>query len=324
MERFVTNAVTTLNGSINASQTSLVVTSASAFPASGTFSLAIDNEIMTVTSVSGTTFTVTRGQEGSTGASHSNGATVVQALTKRTLEAIRGEFVTTGAKASFTQQRSGRLYLPNNSGAILIDNGSAIVPFGRAIDKLHRPVPGDFSWTNQGTASLSTSNGFFRLSDVASIGDSLAIQEKNIPATPYSALVCFDASMILADFLQVGLCLRESGTGKIRTFGIDSTGAGAYLASNNWTNVTTFSSTAFAYLFREVMGGADIKWFKIRLDGTNVELYAGTRRNNTYLIETRAKNYHFTTAPNKIGMYVNVVNASYGAVGSFYSWEEGT
>lgn len=324
MERFATNAVTTLNGAIDSSTTTLVVTSASSFPSAGTFSLMIDSEIMKVTGVSGTTFTVVRGQEGSSAASHSNGATVIGAITKRTLDDLRSEFVTTGAFASFTQQRSSRLYLPTDAGVVRIDDGSVVKSFGRGIDRLYRPVPGDFSWFNQGTASLSTSSGFHRISYPAHSGDSLAIQEKSIPATPYSVTVCYDATMILADFLQCGLCLRESGTSKIRTFGHDSTAGGGYLASNNWTNATTFSATNFAYLAREVMAGAELLWFKIRLDGTNVDLYVGSRRNNLYLIESRAKNYHFTTAPDKIGMYANVNNATYGAVGSFYSWEEGT
>ena len=324
IEKFTTLATTTLNGAIDASQTTLVVASASKFPTSGNFSLMIGSEIMKVTGVSGTTFTVARGQEGTTGASHSNGDTVVGAITARTLTDIRGEFVGSGAAASFTQARVGRLYLPTDSGAILYDDGSAIKKFGRGIDRLYPPVPGDFSWTNQGSASLSTSLGFFSLSSPAHSGDSIAIQEKSIPATPFSVLANIEYVGDFANFIQAGLCLRESGTGKIRTFGFDMISTDGLVGANNFTNTTTFSAGVFSYKTRELLNGNQPTWFKIRLDGTNIEMSVGTRRNNVFLLESRAKNYFFTTAPDKIGMYVNVNNASVGVTLNVYSWEEGT
>jgi hypothetical protein len=88
VEQFVNNAQTTLNGAINNSVTSLVVTSATGFPTVGNFRLLIDSEIMLVTAVSGTTFTITRGIEGTTAASHSSGAPVTHILTADALKNI--------------------------------------------------------------------------------------------------------------------------------------------------------------------------------------------------------------------------------------------
>ncbi len=82
------NAATKLNGGINNSVTSLVVNSATAFPTTGYFSIIIDTEIMIVTAVSGTTFTVKRGQEGTSAASHSSGALIVHDLTSRSFDAL--------------------------------------------------------------------------------------------------------------------------------------------------------------------------------------------------------------------------------------------
>src|SRR5919109_5225575 len=63
-------AYTTLAGPVNASQTTITVSSAAGFPAT-TFRIRIDDELMTVTSGFGTTtWTVTRGVNGSTAASH--------------------------------------------------------------------------------------------------------------------------------------------------------------------------------------------------------------------------------------------------------------
>lgn len=80
-ERFTNNASTTLNGAINNAVTSLVVTSASLFPTAGNFRIRIEDEIMLVTAVAGTTFTVTRAYEGTAAASHANAVTVREILT---------------------------------------------------------------------------------------------------------------------------------------------------------------------------------------------------------------------------------------------------
>jgi hypothetical protein len=67
-------AITTTNG------TSLTVTSSATFPAAP-FRVVIDTELMLVTVVSGTTWTVTRGVESTTAATHASGTAVYAVLT---------------------------------------------------------------------------------------------------------------------------------------------------------------------------------------------------------------------------------------------------
>jgi microcystin-dependent protein len=84
-EQYANDAVTTLAAGITSSATSLTVASAGAFPTSGNFRIRIDGEILTVTAVSGATFTVSRATEVCAGvqaaAAHSAGATVEHVLT---------------------------------------------------------------------------------------------------------------------------------------------------------------------------------------------------------------------------------------------------
>lgn len=80
-----TMAATTLVGAINNSQTNVVVGSVTGAP-SFPYVLLIDRdtaseEAVLVTSGTGTSLTVTRGYDGTTGLSHSNGATVVHGAT---------------------------------------------------------------------------------------------------------------------------------------------------------------------------------------------------------------------------------------------------
>jgi hypothetical protein len=79
-ERLANEIVTSLSAAINASQTSITVTSATGFPAAN-FRIRIDNELMLVTGVAGTTWTVTRAVESTTVASHAILADVSHILT---------------------------------------------------------------------------------------------------------------------------------------------------------------------------------------------------------------------------------------------------
>ena len=68
---------TTLNGAINSSTTTIVLTSSTNFPSTGTNQILIGTEEISYTGISGNTLTgVTRGVRNTTAASHSDGATI--------------------------------------------------------------------------------------------------------------------------------------------------------------------------------------------------------------------------------------------------------
>lgn len=70
---------TTLSAGVTASATTITVSSAATFPASGSYTIQVDNEQMTVTGGQGTTtWTVTRGVNGTDASSHSSLAAVTQ------------------------------------------------------------------------------------------------------------------------------------------------------------------------------------------------------------------------------------------------------
>jgi len=110
-EVFANNASTTLSAAITTTgATSCTVTSASApFPTTGNFRIIIDSELMIVTAVSGTTFTITRGAEGTTAATHSNGATVTSIVTKGAIQALQSTRprVTNTSHAVYTIDSTG-------------------------------------------------------------------------------------------------------------------------------------------------------------------------------------------------------------------------
>lgn len=87
-ETYSNKAQTTLNGAINNSVTSIIVTSAALFPSVSDqfYRIIIEDEIMFVTGGQGTTtWTVIRGAEGTTAVSHADLITVTAIVTKASL-----------------------------------------------------------------------------------------------------------------------------------------------------------------------------------------------------------------------------------------------
>lgn len=133
---------TTLASSMTNVATTMVVNAAVGFPASTPFTMIIDQdtvneEVVTVTSRSGTTLTVTRGVDGSTAVAHSTGASVNHGVSARDFDEpnafINGTgVVTTGmiADASVTAAKVNSASATN--GQTLVADGSGGATWGAA------------------------------------------------------------------------------------------------------------------------------------------------------------------------------------------------
>lgn len=86
--QFSNNAQSTLAAAVSAGETSLTIASPAPFPTNGDFTILIDSEIMLVTGVVGSVFTVARAQEGTSAAAHASGATVQLVVTAAFLNAL--------------------------------------------------------------------------------------------------------------------------------------------------------------------------------------------------------------------------------------------
>lgn len=94
-QRYSNNAVATLDGAINNSTTTVVLTDGSSFPTKN-FRLLVDTEFMFCTARSSQTLTVIRGIEGSTAASHLDDAPVTCVITGQSLSDLRLELLDFG------------------------------------------------------------------------------------------------------------------------------------------------------------------------------------------------------------------------------------
>lgn len=322
IEQYANNPITTLNGSINNSVTTLTVISASLFSTSGNFRILIDSEIMLVTAVSGTTFTVTRGVEGTSGASHTSGATITGILTAQALENLRAEGATTGSFSSpIGASRAGRVWLPQDAPYIVLADGSNLNYFG----PMYKMTPPDntlFSWVNQGGASVSTANGGVYLSAPAAASANLRLRVKTPPATPYTITTYSIPDLLTPGDSLAGLAFRESGTGKIEAFyNVYSQGLAAMLlAVVKWDSVTSFNNNrAFLETYKV---GELIRWLRLINDGTTLTYQYSVSGYTWYTFASALKNNFFTTGPDQVGIVANG-SASANAAGlHLLSWLE--
>lgn len=130
MERFANLAYTTLDGAILAGDLTLVVADASDFPTTGDFRLIIEDEILLVTGVSGTTFTVTRGIEGTSAVGHGDGTVVRHILTAGAMDQFRTDLV----------ESLGRNIFDLHNGIATNTNGFATIIGATYVDASLWPV----------------------------------------------------------------------------------------------------------------------------------------------------------------------------------------
>lgn len=90
IERASPELFTTITADPGAAGTTLTVTSAALFPASGQYKVRVEDEVMYVTAGQGTTsWTVTRGQDGTTAVAHANGTRVSYVVATQRVEPIQ-------------------------------------------------------------------------------------------------------------------------------------------------------------------------------------------------------------------------------------------
>jgi hypothetical protein len=299
------SVATTLNGAINNSVTSITVTSFTGFPTSAQYRIRIDNEIMIVTGGAGTTtWTVTRGAEGTPAASHLDLATVIHNLTRDGLIALgtvihRYETFASRPAAG----TAGRLFLPQDGISAEFDNGTTWSPFG-PLWRWTPPVDGDYAWVNQGTASITaTADGLFLLTPAESTGANLRLRVKSYSA-PKKLTVFFLPMLFKKSFQSMGIAFRESGTGKLVVLDLLCiTASDLSVRAAKFTSATVFSADY-------QLTGIPIlpQWLQIEDDNTNLKFrFSGDGRNWIDFFSIGRTDF-LAGGPNQWGYYVNGEN----------------
>ena len=190
-----------------------------------------------------------------------------------------GSGAATGAEGSEPGSPiTGALFLPNNAPWIKRYSGAVWDPWG-PLYPLKKPVNANYSWGNQGAASVVDTNGGILLTGPAGAGDNLRVRYKTAPSVPYTVTVYLEpltGDQSSANGATFGVGFRQSIDGKLHLLMLRQNSAGS-LFSIKFTNETTFSATYTSATFSTLnVNQFPIKWLRIQDDNTSRKLFWST------------------------------------------------
>jgi len=212
---------------------------------------------------------------------------------------------------------TGDLYLLTDSFyTALYYNGASWDHFIHG-KKVIPPVSGDFSWINQGTATISTVNGGVHL-NVPTVGatTNTVLLVKAAPSTPYTVTAAIITTMLGANYFNSGLCFRGSASGKFVTAMLAFSTSGSIMCTKY--NSPTSNAGDYVKLMSEQIAGAQLLWFRIEDDGTNRNSYYSCDGINFMQYHSVAR-ADFITA-DQIGWLLATNNATSGVKSTLVHW----
>jgi hypothetical protein len=230
------------------------------------------------------------------------------------------KFLPTDTVANLSAYSAGRILLPNNGIQMYRDNGSSLIPWG-PLFPFTAPVDGDFSWVNQGSASVSTTNGGIHLKAAASAVDNWHVREKTAPTPPYTVDIAFlpNYGKYTTGFHYFGAVFRENGTGELETFVTYLNSSLVRLAVYRWNSPTSFNSTAIQNI--GYMPGS-VVWMRIEDDNTDRNFYISGDGQNWDEVFTTPRTTFLTA--DRIGFGINDDGAGARTGGTtVVRWKEG-
>lgn len=300
MEQLANNPVTTLDGAINNSVTNLTVSDASLFPTSGDFTIKIGSELLRVTGVSGATFTVTRGSEGTVADSHSNSATVSQVITELVMKNLYAEMYQIGTYAARpTEVRSGTIYHATDIDLVWQYNGAnwSLIKPGYVA---HANRVNASGWTslNFGSTVWTDIHGTLLVESVT--GETqIRGKYKALPSAPFTAYVAVATLAHHHTTLLAGILLYDSGTTACKIFG-----PCAHVTVGEQVVLATASTPSGGLTLsgqRDVQN-FPIMWYKFEDDNTNWKYSFSTNGTDYTQYFSEARNTFLT--PTNIGLAV--------------------
>lgn len=350
-EAFANIGAASLNNgaTLNATDTTITVTSEVNVPATGTFRALIQNELLKVTNVTGHVWTVVRGDDGTTAATHADATNINIVITKASLDAlvsiqsggteitnrrvlnlvganvadnagqsrsditILGSNYNTGANkpaAGFT----GRLYIPSDGVITQVDSGSAYLGYSANGLFTIPPTVSNWSWANQGTATATDiPGGGIYLLTTTHVGDDNKLLLRTL-SPPYTITCGFKAMIADINNSRTGIYLYDTVSTKVEMFGL---GEARNYRVSTWATPTSSGSNVTGLVFCNL---PDIIWLRIFDNSTTRKFLISVDGVNWIQIYSEATNTFLT--PNRVGIGVDTNNATFPGFMTLVSWKE--
>lgn len=241
-ENFFNDPGTTLGAAITStSATTITVSSSAGYPSGAcNFRIGIDAELMQVTNISGTTWTVARAIEGTTAATHSNSAPV-------------NALFTAGSATALVRQYSIPCSVP------VTPPSAALFP----------------TWMNQGSSSIADDAAGLGTTLTSQQGNGGVFASLRLKSRAYSAPYCVEWGFIgflhNAAYVRGGAFVANSGSGVLRANLIQTDGMNFVLGVRPYAS-TTSQSAAIENFAPNICNGIPI-FARMTDDGTNTTYY---------------------------------------------------
>jgi hypothetical protein len=294
-EKFGTNAVARLVDPITNVATTLEVTTTNGFPTDGNFRITIGREILLVTAVSGSVFTVVRGYEGSSNVAHDGGSPVRQTITAGGIETALLESIPVARDSARPQMNT----LTDGTSALTLTN---------------------FTWVNQGAASAADldGGGISLVDSGLSATDNLRILKRTAPSPPYKVTAAIVPQLHDQSNCSIGVGFRRNSNGYvtvINTLRLDQ------LSVLEFSSPTVFSANLVTG--KPWWMGRHIQWFQIEDDNTDL-IYRlsmdGINWQENHRHGRAAR--HNLLAPDEVFFYVNALSTTFSVSAALIAWEE--
>lgn len=153
------------------------------------------------------------------------------------------------------------------TGTDATDFGAAVRKF--SIPNTTIPAVADFSWVNQGAASADdVSNVGVHMHHTFATGNNLRVLVKAMPATPYTVELIYESTQYFVNYVNGGIVLRDSASGRLITAGHQAVSNVATVQSGwRWNSPTSLDSTT--HFAAAGLGVPKVCGVRIADDGTN-------------------------------------------------------
>lgn len=245
--------------------------------------------------------TLTPGSGGSGSGSGGN------SITTGTYSSLPGSATKTGDAYFFTDSIYDKAVWNSSSWDYFVGGFKATPP----------PSTG-WSWVNQSTSTIATTNGTQVLSIPASGANSIRARVRSIPSAPYTVTMGFTWAADAAASCEAGIAMRNASGSTVSIYGVSSPANGVF--ANKWTNPTTFSAN-YSVSSQVVMPNRAFVLVRIADNSTNRIFSVSHDRGLTWtqMLSVTRTDFH---TPDEIGFYVNTSNGDPAVITVFHWLEE--
>jgi len=143
---------------------------------------------------------------------------------------------------------------------------------------------------------------------------------KSAPGTPWTFTVKYQIGTMAANFLNSGICLRESSTGKLISWGLcynTSGSVGWTSLVSRWNSPTSYGSSPLV----AVLGTPSAFFYRVTDNGSNL-IYSASLNGQDFSIAllTESRTAFLASGPNQVGLTLDLNNTGHPATLFCYHW----